>query len=364
LIGPRALIDVAALRHNLERAREAAPGSRVMAVIKSNGYGHGMLRVAAALERADAFAVARVCEGVQLREAGCDKRILVLEGAFDREELQAAALRDLTLSVHQPQQLALLAEHPATEAVACWLKIDTGMHRLGFPVAEAEAVWRRLESLPGVKRVEGVMTHLANADDLADSTTQHQLQQFLPLARSLGGKISIANSAGVLGWAEAHGDWIRPGIMLYGASPFLNGDAWAEGLRPVMHFETTLIAVNQHAKGSPLGYGGTWRCPETMSVGVAAVGYGDGYPRHAPSGTPVLVNGRRVPLIGRVSMDMIMVDLRSQPEARVGDPVRLWGAGLPVDEIAAHAGTIAYELTCGVTRRVAFIEVEGVEHGQ
>ncbi|MEW7980452.1 MAG: alanine racemase [gamma proteobacterium symbiont of Phacoides pectinatus] len=363
MIGPRAIIDLSALRHNLACARRAAPGARVMAVIKSNGYGHGMLRVARALEEADAFAVARVAEGVQLRRAGIDKRVVVLEGGFDPGDLEAAAALDLELTIHHAGQLDLLAAFNRPDALICWLKVDTGMHRLGVAREHAVEFWRCLLGTPCVGAVAGLMTHLANADDLSDDTTREQLKRFLPLARELGIPSSICNSAGVLGWPEAHGDWIRPGIMLYGASPLVNGDANGEGLRPVMHLETTLIAVNHCRAGDPVGYGGTWRCPEAMPLGVAAVGYGDGYPRHLPSGTPVLLNGQRVPLVGRVSMDMITLDLRSQPQAGPGDPVRLWGERLPVDEIAARAGTIAYELTCGVTQRVEFVEVEGGRDG-
>jgi alanine racemase len=200
------------------------------------------------------------------------------------------------------------------------------------------------------------MTHFANADDPADPRTPAQLDRFRPLAVQLRAPVSISNSAGILGWPEAHGDWVRPGLMLYGASPMLGGRAADHGLRPVMTLRSRLIAVNRYRRGDEIGYGGTYTCLQDMAVGVVAVGYGDGYPRHARSGTPVLVRGRRAPLAGRVSMDMISIDLSSAPEARVGDDVVLWGVGLPVEEVAEHAGTIPYELTCGVTGRVAVIE--------
>ncbi|MES9878853.1 MAG: alanine racemase [Candidatus Sedimenticola sp. 6PFRAG1] len=356
MMGPRALIDLSALAHNLRRARRAAPGCRVMAVIKSNGYGHGVLRAARGLSAADAFAVARVSEGIELRRTGIDKQILVLGGALDAEELALASQYRLELMVHHQTQLSLLERHDGSHSVRCWLKVDSGMHRLGFLPEEVEKAWQQLSGLPVVEGDVGMVTHLANADDLSDNTTVSQLERFKPLAEKLGVETSIANSAGTLGWPDAHGDWVRPGIMLYGASPFINGSADEDGLRPVMTLESQLIAVKHLPAGSPIGYGGTWRCPEPMLVGVAAVGYGDGYPRHAPSGTPVLVNGSRVPLVGRVSMDMITLDLRSQPDAAVGDTVTLWGEGLPADEVAASAGTIAYELFCGVTQRVSFIE--------
>jgi alanine racemase len=353
---PQALINLDALRHNLGRARAAAPGSRVMAVIKANGYGHGLLRVAAALRDADALAVARVGEGVQLRDAGSHMRVVVLEGCFDEHELAEAAGRNLDLVFHQPEQVRLLQLARAPHAPRCWLKVDTGMHRLGFDLDTAADAYAALVQAARGERRPGLMTHLANADDLADPYTREQLASFRPLAKRLGATVSISNSAGVLGWPEAHGDWVRPGLMLYGASPFIGGRGAKHGLRPVMTLRSRLIAINQYRAGDRIGYGGSYRCPEAMPVGVVAVGYGDGYPRHARSGTPVLVAGCRAPLVGRVSMDMISVDLRGVPGARVGDPAVLWGEGLPIEEIAEWADTIPYQLTCGITPRVTVVE--------
>ncbi len=352
---PCALIDLDALRHNLGRAKSYAPGTRVMAVIKADAYGHGAVDAARALQgAADALGVARVDEGAALRRAGIGGRIVVLEGFNDADELAAADGLDLDVAIHHPAQLALLEGYAARRGLTCWLKVDSGMHRLGVPAGDAAAIHRTLARLPGVRRVEALMTHLASADDPDDPATGRQLARFDPLAAELGGEVSIANSAAVIAWPAARRGWVRPGIMLYGASPFTDRPAAAFGLRPVMTLESRLIAINHYPAGACIGYGGTWCCPEPMPVGVVAIGYGDGYPRHLPSGTPLLVNGRRVPLVGRVSMDKVTVDLRNQPEARVGDPVRLWGEGLPVDEIAALAGTIAYELLCRVTGRVAF----------
>ncbi len=356
-MNPQALIDLSALKHNFQRARQAAPHSRVVAVIKANAYGHGLIRVAHALHAADLLAVARVSEGLRLRAAGIDKPILILEGCFDKEELQVASVQQLQLVIHSREQLLLLEMAEVSTPTVCWLKVDTGMHRLGIHPEDAVEVHRHLCQLKSVSSPVRLMTHLANADDLQDTASRLQLECFRPLVDAIGVETSIANSAGILGWPEARSEWIRPGIMLYGASPFQRGRAENDGLQPVMTLSSRLIAVNRQPRGAGIGYGGSWRCPEKMPVGVAAIGYGDGYPRHAPAGTPVLLNGRRVPLIGRVSMDMITLDLRTQSQARIGDPVTLWGRGLPAEEVAEAAGTIAYELFCSVTSRVEFVEV-------
>ena len=356
---PVARIDLDALRHNLRRARQCAPHSKVMAVIKADAYGHGMLRVAAALEAEDAFAVARVEEGVAQRDAGVAKRILILGGVNEQHEVMAALQAGLETTLHHRDQLELFAKvmGDSSRGLGCWLKLDSGMHRLGVPAEEAAAVLEALRAIPGVVPC-GVMTHLANADDRADPATSRQVERFAPAAAPLGLTTSVGNSAAILGWPQAQGDWVRPGIMLYGASPFVETSAEEEGLRPVMTLKTRLIAINEYKAGEAVGYGGTWRCPENMRIGVAAIGYGDGYPRHAPSGTPVLVDGRRAGIVGRVSMDSITLDLRAVPQARIGDPVVLWGEGLPVEKIARAAGTISYELFCRLTRRVRFEYLE------
>lgn len=351
-----AVIDLHALHQNLRRVREAAPAARVMAVIKANGYGHGMLRAARALEQVDAFAVARIEEGVALRAAGIVQPITLLEGFLDAAELEAVCRHNLGVVVHHEAQVEILERAVLARPIEAWLKVDTGMHRLGFAPELAAAAWRRLHACPGVAAPLRLMTHLANADDRHDPFTPRQMGSFAAALEGIDGERSIANSAAILGWPEAHGEWVRPGLMLYGVSPFLNGRARQEGLRPVMTLRSRLIAVRRLSKGDAVGYGSAWTCPEDMPMGVVAVGYGDGYPRHAGSGTPVLINGRRVPLVGRVSMDMICVDLRGAPEAAVGDEAVLWGAGLPVEEIAEHASTIPYELLCAVSQRVEFLE--------
>lgn len=358
-LGPQAYIDLSALEHNLQRVRQAAPSSRVMAMLKANAYGHGMLLAANTLQDADSFGVARVGEGVQLREAGITKPIVVLEGFFNTEELQQAAMNSLHLVIHEPGQLAMLQQQSLTTPVTCWLKVDTGMHRLGFAVDAALQAYAALCACDSVVDGVGMMTHLSNADDPQNPESDHQIRQLKPLLEQTGTVGSIANSGAILNWPESHLEWVRPGIMLYGSSPF-NGKTGADdGLRPVMTLQSTLIAKHEFKKGDGIGYGKTYICPEDMLVGVVAIGYGDGYPRHAPSGTPVLLNGGIVPLVGRVSMDMITVDLTSQPQAKIGDRATLWGEGLSADIVADHAGTISYELFCRLTGRVEFVQGRG-----
>ncbi len=348
-LSPWIEIDARALRHNLGVVRRHAPGAKIMAVIKANAYGHGVLPVARALSGADSFAVARVDEGLELRAAGVEKPLLVLAGAHDAEELRAAAAAGLELAVHHVFQLSLLAEASLPAPVAVWLKLDTGMNRLGVAPADATGLLRELKQLDSVAAIRGCLTHLANADDLGDDFTRVQLRRFREAVAHAGLPLSMANSAGILGWPESHGDWVRPGIMLYGASPFA---APVEELEPVMSFHARLIAVKNLRAGETVGYGASWTAPEDMPLGVVAAGYADGYPREIPSGTPVRVDGCIVPLVGRVSMDTLMVDLREQPQARPGDPVLLWGRELPVETIAAAAGTIPYTLFCGIGGRV------------
>lgn len=353
----QARVDLGALRHNLARARAAAPRARVMAIIKADAYGHGMLRVARALHDADAFGVARLEEALSLREAGIAQSIVLLEGVLDAAQLNAAAHQDLSLVLHHAAQVELI-EHAAESLppVKIWLKLDSGMHRLGFAPAEIPRIVQRLRHSKKVIAPLRFMTHLANADERNDATTLRQMEVFQSALTGIEGERSVANSAGILGWPQTHAGWVRPGIMLYGVSPFLNDSAEAYGLRPVMTLSSRLIALRQNKKGDAIGYGGSYVCPSDMLIGVAAIGYGDGYPRHAQTGTPVLVNGQRASLIGRVSMDMITVDLSAQPQAKVGDPVILWGEGLAAEEVAHCASTIPYELLCGVARRVTFSE--------
>jgi alanine racemase len=349
----RACINLSALQHNFNRVNQSAPASRVMAIIKANAYGHGLTRIAQGLPRAAAFGVACVNEAITLREAGFDRRIVLLEGPFAADELRLISGYHLDVVIHHREQLAMLEKVSCRRPLNVWLKLDSGMNRLGFePSAVAEVV-TRLDNIGHIGELR-FMSHLACADDSADDYTATQIELFRDAVAALAGERSLANSAAVLAWKAAQLDWVRPGIMLYGASPLLGTTAAALDLQPVMTLETALIAVNTHPKGARVGYGGDWVCPETMPVGVAAIGYGDGYPRHAPAGMPVLVNGKRAPLIGRVSMDMVCIDLRGHQDAAVGATVTLWGDGLPVDEVAGMAGTIAYELLCHINSRVQF----------
>jgi len=349
-----ATVDTAALEHNLQAVRRLAPRSRVMAVIKANAYGHGLVAVARALRAADSFAVARVDEGLTLRNSGIDKRTVLLEGVFDREQLDAAAAAGFELVVHTVEQIELLRAARPGANFNIWLKLDSGMNRLGFKGAAFDAAFTALGALPGVKSPVNLFTHLACADSPELSATTDQLARFARATKSLPGERSIANSAGMLNFPQAQADWVRPGLLLYGVSPFAGSIGADHGLRPVMTLHSHVIALKDLAAGERVGYGGDWTARRPTRLAVAAVGYGDGYPRSVSSGSPVLVNGERAPLAGRVSMDMIgidVTDLKRSP--RLGDPVILWGSGLPVEEIAVWADAIPYELLCGISQRVA-----------
>ena len=355
----RVVINLSALRHNLNRVRTLAPQSRVMAIVKTDAYGHGIARVARALSSADAFGVACLEEARQLRASGIVRPVILLEGAYAAAELPEIAQLDLDIVVHDVTQVEMLEGARPVKPLIVWLKVDTGMHRLGIMPGLFDDVWRRLQDCSAVAQPVRLITHLAAASERTHPMTHAQLDCFKRICGHVSVEKSIANSAGITAFPESHADWVRPGLMLYGVSPLSDGNAFEEGLIPVMTLRSELIAVKRLHAGDPVGYGATWNCPEDMPVGVVAAGYGDGYPRHAPSGTPVLLNGRHVPLIGRASMDMLSVDLRTQPQARVGDPVVLWGEGLPVEVIARHADTIPYELLCGVHKRLRF-----EEHGE
>ena len=355
----RATIHLAALRENLKRVRELAPRAKVMAVVKADGYGHGLERVARELSAADAFGVASIADGQRIRATGLSNRIVVLSGIDEPGDIAQMRRLDLESVLHHESQLAWLEADtppPGARPLRVWLKADTGMHRLGFAPEHIAGAHARLRALPGVDPRITLMTHFANSDVFDDPISGAQIARFDGLARELPGERSLANSAGVLGFPQAHADWVRVGGLLYGISVVAGRSGAEFGFHPAMTLTTRLIAINRIARGERIGYGGTWECPEEMNVGVAAIGYGDGYPRHAPAGTPVMLRGRSAPVIGRVSMDLVTLDLRSHPDARVGDEVLLWGPALPVERVAEAAGTIGYELVCGMTRRVDFVE--------
>lgn len=359
--GARALIRLGTLQHNLQVLRDAAPDAKVMAVIKANAYGHGMIAVARALTSVDAFAVARLPEALLLREAGIHQPIVLLSGVFSRQELHSAADHGFELVVHCEEQVELL-DAPAGEPLVAWLKVDTGMNRLGFTPERAADLIAPLRASKTVSDLR-LMTHFADADNIDGPLTTRQMDRFRGIANGFDGSVSVANSPAMLGWPDIasartslgfSGDcWIRPGIALFGISPFVGQNGAELHLKPVMRFEARLIAKKLLGAGGQVGYQGRYTSDADTQLGIIAAGYGDGYSRHFRDGTPVLINGRRVPLIGNVSMDMIAVDLGADADDKVGDIVTLWGDGLPVEEVAPWAGAIPYELVCGVMNREA-----------
>jgi alanine racemase len=346
-----ARISLDALAHNLEVARQHAGGAKILSVIKAGAYGHGLKRAARALGNSDGFAVLNIEEAVSLRQMGIEKPILMLEGPFDAEEMSIYSELNLMPVLHAAHQLEWLPL--AAEPLNVFLKFNSGMNRLGFPLAHLDAVVERVRSLSQVAQVT-LMTHFATADE--DFGIDWQWQHFITKAQATGLPVCAANSAALLRYPETHRDWVRPGIMLYGSSPFADISAAELGLKPAMTLQSKIIAVQTLKPGAALGYGLTYMADEAVRIGIAACGYADGYPRHAPTGTPILVNGQRTRTLGRVSMDMLAVDLSKLPEAGIGSSVVLWGEGMPVDEVARAAGTVSYELLCALAPRVALRE--------
>lgn len=346
-------INTQALVHNLQCVRQQAPASKIMAVVKANGYGCGLEQVALALnDTTDGFAVCCIEEAIRIREVGIQTPIVLLEGFFTADELPLIVKYDFQVVIHHRYQLDILSQQKLSKPIRIWLKVNTGMHRLGVCPDEFKAFYEELQANPSIEQPINLMTHFSHADIKTSEITLQQINLFNRLTKDLKGERSAANSAGILAWADPKMDWVRPGIMLYGVSPFADETGANYQLKPVMSFRSQLIAVNFYKRGSLVGYGGIGFCPEDMPIGVVAVGYGDGYPRHARNKTPVLVNGKVAPLIGQVSMDMITVDLRGQVQAKVSDPVELWGENLPVETVALCADTIGYELLTQVTDRV------------
>jgi alanine racemase len=357
--GARALIRLGAISHNFQTIKERAAGARVMAVIKANAYGHGLLPVARCLSGADSLAVARLNDAADLRVAGIDTPITSLGGVLCETDLGKAIELGLQLGVHTESQVEWLERFGSADATI-WLKIDTGMNRLGFRPHEVPKLIERLRNCAAVADLR-LMTHFANADSLQDDTTVSQISQFRKIVDGFDGDISIANSSAIFAWQEdlevfaeqrSNGKlWVRPGLALYGISPFADQGGADLGLIPAMRFDSRLIAVKALRKGEAVGYGGTWKSERDTVLGIAGVGYGDGYSRFIPAGSPVIVNDRRVQTAGVVSMDLTAIDLGPGATEQAGDPVLLWGDELPVEEVAKHAGTIPYQLVCGISNR-------------
>ena len=346
-----ATIDLSAIRHNYALAKSCAPARQAFAVVKANAYGHGAREVVSALPEADGFAVACLEEAGEVRGLHGKARVLLLQGCFEAKEYLMAAQLSLDVVVQNREQAEALLGCSLIRPLNVWLKLDSGMHRLGFSATELRAWHARLSGAEQVAELN-LISHFACADLPGHPLNQAQLDCYRSLDELAFTQRSLANSAAILTRPEAHLDWLRPGIMLYGASPFAERPAAELGLKPAMTLSGNLIAVREVAAGESVGYGAGWVAQRPTRIGTISCGYADGYPRSAPAGTPVLVAGQRVPLVGRVSMDMLTVDLTSVPQAQVGTPVELWGAQLPVDEVAAACGTIGYELLSKVTARV------------
>lgn len=351
---PQACIDLEAVRHNLQQVRQWAPQSQVMSVIKADAYGHGVLPVATALADSDAFAVARLAEGIALRQDGIKKPITVLEGFSDLAELQCMAQYQLTPVIHQSRHIDLLLNTPLAQSLPfCWLMLETGMHRLGLPATAVSENVAKLLAQPQRIAALGLMSHFANSDLLNDVRNAKQLAEMRQLAEQTDLPVCMANSAAVISLPDAHKQWVRPGLMLYGVSPFADKTGAQLGLKPVMQLRSKLIAINDLKPGDEVGYGGQWIASKAGRMGVVSIGYGDGFNRHLSNQGAVFIRGQTLPVIGRVSMDTICIDLQDCSTAEIGDEVILWGnAALTVEWQANQAGTIAYELLCGLTPRV------------
>ena len=349
-----ATIKASALAHNLSVARKCAPHSKVWAVVKANAYGHGLVAAARALQDADGYAMLDFEEAIRLRLQGVKKPILLLEGFFKAQDVALLAEYDLTPVVHNIEQIEILEKTALAKPIDAYLKVNSGMNRLGFTVDNVRIGWNALHGHAQIREVT-LMTHFADADGAAG--VAGQLEWFNSLTQPMQGPRCLANSAALLRYPQTHADWVRPGIMLYGCSPFADQSADAIGVQPVMTLTTEIIALQNLQAGERVGYGFGFEATEEMTIGIIACGYADGYPRLAPSGTPVLVRGERTCTVGRVSMDMICVDVTALPEAYIGTPVTLWGDGLSADEVGAAAGTLSYELLCGLAARVPVVEV-------
>ncbi len=351
-----AVLSTENLLHNLKVLKSYAPSSNIIAMIKANAYGHGLRSVALRIERdVESLGVASIDEALALRKVGIKIPLTLMEGVFEPDEYLIAACQKFHVVLHDFTQLEWLKSNAYLPApLRLWIKIDTGMGRLGFTPDQARSVYKELSTHPGIQQPIGLMSHFACAEEITHPLNDQQIKVFEETIHDLEGPKSFANSAALLHFPTTHYDYVRPGLTLYGVSPIADRTASSLNLKPVMTLQTRLISIRQLPKNSTLGYGGRFKCPEDMPIGVIAVGYGDGYPRSAADGTPILVNGIRCQLVGRVSMDMATIDLRACPNAKVGDAVTLWGEGLPVEEVASHTAHSPYDVLCGVQSRVKF----------
>jgi len=349
-----AVISREAVRHNYVKIQSLAPNSKVIAILKANAYGHGLLEMAQALPECDAIGVARLEEALALRDGGIVKPILLLEGFFKPGDIPILVTNNLQTVVHNFEQITHLEQAPPFHGqLTVWLKVDTGMNRLGIAAEDFEQATSRLNNIDFIVEPLNYMTHFACADDLDNPFTNEQAQQFYQLVDGLGGELTLANSAGLLAWPNTRADWIRPGLLLYGCSPIINRIGRDDGFMAAMTLSSSVIAVKSVTTGDKVGYGSSWTATQNTTLAVVAIGYGDGYPRRAKDGTPVLINNKRYPIVGRVSMDMITVDLGANSDlVQCGDKAIMWGPELPVEEIALCADTICYELILQLTSRV------------
>lgn len=351
---PVANIDLVALQHNLQRVKQLAPNSRIMSVIKANAYGHGLIQVAHALDNSDAFAVARLSEAMRMRQQGIQKPIVLLEGVATLADLQTVSDNAISVVFHHLSQIELLNQIALTNPLSfCWLMVETGMHRLGVTRDQVANALHALTTSVNISGSIGLMSHFANADLVGDVRNQQQLDNLTSCLGSTPTPVCMANSAAILSIPDAHADWIRPGLMLYGVSPFEDKSAKDLALQPVMQLKSVLTAIKNLQKGDQIGYGGEWVATQSSRVGIVSIGYGDGYNRHLSAKGTVIINEIKVAVLGRVSMDMICIDLQACPEARIGDEVILWGCeDLTVEQVAQAADTIPYELLCQISERV------------
>lgn len=352
----RAEISLNALEHNFKVIKSKVPHAKIVAVVKANAYGHGLVQVAKKLKDADAYAVARIEEGLALRSAGITKPIILLEGFFNKEDVPVLLANNFTVAVHSLELLEQIEQADLPAPIQAWLKLNTGMQRLGVNPDEADQFYARMEQCSNIAKPIGVISHLCCADEPAkDQYTQMQIDIFNDFAKRHQCPTCLANSAGIFSWPSSHTDWVRPGIILYGISPYEDQTGLDLGLKPVMTLKSNLIAIRKLKKGDHVGYGCYYEAPYDTTLGIIAMGYGDGYPRQMPNGTPVLINNRMVGTAGHVCMDMMFVDLGPDSTDKIGDEVILWGEGLPVEKISSRIGTIPYELVLKLTNRVDFI---------